>query len=304
MDSNSAQIKTISKDITDIRSDLKDSAARLHGNIKHELEGSAALNQKIVSSINSLNKDLTDVKKDMQEVRDQIALEKQQITVLKHQMDYALKREAERLAMMRDVDSTDADDEVKAVVGWTNPVSQLINPFNALFVPTEYIAPAPSASKEFKSKIVETNSHPWTDFEKDISGLPEEKSGWSKPVPRQVDPIPAPPVNRTPPAAPAPSTSSLPGKLTLRVTFLPQDGLGMMLARAEDGVVDGQQVVRLRVKDLRKSPSGLPSPSELAGVKAGDIIEEVNGQSFETQGEFLDFLKNVHSPVTLVVERK
>ena len=285
LDANSFQIKTISKDIADVRESLNASTAKLHADIKKELEGTRHLNEKIVGTINVLNRDLTEVKQDITGVKEQINLETMQLAVLKNQIDHALKREKERLEYLR-IDSASADptDDVKH---WTDVPMSLIEPFNSLFVPVEYLAPPeePKIKKTAKKNTDDDAGHPWTDFEGDIAAAngsgpvrtvddKAKKPSWSAPVRRpgaQDDALPVPPQD----LAAASRQPAGPKKVTVKVAYTEKDGLGMVLVNAEPGDFEGRKIARLRVKAFRANQSGGPSASELAGAKIGDILEQV-----------------------------
>ena len=60
----------------------------------------------------------------------------------------------------------------------------------------------------------------------------------------------------------------------------------------------------MMVKDLRVMPNNSPNPSEQAGVRIGDIVEQIDGQRPRDLHEAVAMLKNAKNSVTLVVVRK
>ena len=78
-------------------------------------------------------------------------------------------------------------------------------------------------------------------------------------------------------------------------------GIGLIVANDSNDSSNNQQMV---VKELRKMPNGITNPSELAGVKIGDIVEMINGIYPKSLQDAVNMLKNVKDTVTLSVIRK
>ena len=68
-------------------------------------------------------------------------------------------------------------------------------------------------------------------------------------------------------------------------------------------VTDDESSNYIIIKDLRKMPDNAINPSELAGIKVGDIVEKINGDTPGTLQDAVNLLKNSKNSVTLTILR-
>ena len=68
-------------------------------------------------------------------------------------------------------------------------------------------------------------------------------------------------------------------------------------------VTDDESSNYIIIKDLRKMPDNTVNPSELAGIKVGDIVEKINGDTPGTLQDAVNLLKNSKNSVTLTILR-
>lgn len=85
-------------------------------------------------------------------------------------------------------------------------------------------------------------------------------------------------------------------RLTLTVT-IGAHGIGLVVTDDETGSL-------MVVKDLRKMPNNTANPSELAGVRVGDVVEKINNVAPKSLKEAVAMLKSSSSTVTLTVVRR
>ena len=69
-------------------------------------------------------------------------------------------------------------------------------------------------------------------------------------------------------------------------------------------VTDDETGSLMVVKDLRKMPGNIPNPSELAGVRVGDVVEKINNVAPKSLKEAVTMLKNSSNTVTMTVLRR
>jgi hypothetical protein len=118
----------------------------------------------------------------------------------------------------------------------------------------------------------------------------------------QVRPTPTPttPLKHTSAMSPSPSGKTggadPVARHTLTVT-IGAHGIGLVVTDDETGSL-------MVVKDLRKMPNNVPNPSELAGVRVGDVVEKINNLAPKSLKEAVAMLKSSSSSVTLTVLRR
>lgn len=69
-------------------------------------------------------------------------------------------------------------------------------------------------------------------------------------------------------------------------------------------VTDDEVANRIVVKDLRKMPGGAVNPSEFAGIRVGDEVEMINGESPATLQDAVNMLRTSRDSVTITVLRR
>jgi hypothetical protein len=83
-----------------------------------------------------------------------------------------------------------------------------------------------------------------------------------------------------------------------------EDGVGLNLGSYGTPVQIGSKIVsRVLVKSFREIPGGRPNPAMLAGVKMGDVLEAVNGQTAASPQGLVKLLQNASGNITITVYR-